>query len=165
MSERFALPNYDASRFALDLERLRDASAARCVGAPCSPPANIARQMAASQTRQPAPLCRQQQRQPLRLRRPGSRLHLERTARPRGPGGRHAVPRPAHHQSWLRKRSLLAADGSSVAGLRCGLGHALAPNVSVPTAQNPAPAFPLAPKAGPGHCADGTTTRPRAPRL
>ncbi len=38
--------------------RLRGASDARCVGAPCSPPANTARQMATSQIRQPAPLRR-----------------------------------------------------------------------------------------------------------
>ena len=50
--------NYDASRFALAQPRLRGASEARCVGAPCSPPANTARQMATSQTRQPAPLRR-----------------------------------------------------------------------------------------------------------
>ena len=50
--------NYDASRFALAQPRLRGATEARCVGAPCSPPANTARRMATSQTRQPAPLRR-----------------------------------------------------------------------------------------------------------
>jgi len=39
--------------------RLRGATEARCVGARCSPPANTARQRAASQTRRPAPLHRQ----------------------------------------------------------------------------------------------------------
>jgi hypothetical protein len=32
-----------------------------------------------------------------------------------------AHPKPAHHRAWLRKRSLLATDGSSIAALRCGL--------------------------------------------
>ena len=38
-------------------------------------------------------------------------------------------------------------------------GHAPAPNISVPTTQDPVPAT-LSPQAGPSHCADGTTPRP-----
>ena len=49
-----------AQRLALRARKLRlcGASEARCVGAPCSPPANTARRMATSQTQQPAPLRR-----------------------------------------------------------------------------------------------------------
>ena len=78
--------NYDASRFALAQPRLRGATEARCVGAPCSPPANTARQMATSQTRQPAPLRRKTNVSRSASGAQDPRLHLERTARPRGPG-------------------------------------------------------------------------------
>ena len=85
--------NYDASRFALAQRRLRGASEARCVGAPCgqsarqhSSPDGCLADSAASATPP------QSQRQPLRFRRPGPRLHLERAARPRGPG-HEAIPK------------------------------------------------------------------------
>ena len=36
-----------------------------------------------------------------------------------------------------------SGNARKLAGLRCGLGHALAPNASVLTAQNPVPANPV----------------------
>jgi hypothetical protein len=52
-----------------------------------------------------------------------------------------------------------SGNARKLADLRCDLGHALAPNVSVPTAQNPVPAIPATLLAGPRYCAAGTATR------
>ena len=68
-------------------KRLRGATEARCVGAPCgqsagqhSSPTGYLADSVASATPP------QRTIEPLRFRRPGPRLHPERTARPRGPG-------------------------------------------------------------------------------
>jgi hypothetical protein len=65
---------------------------------------------------------------------------------------RQAIPRPTLHRAWLLKRSQARWPP-----LRPG--HALAPNISVPTAQNPVPSIPSILKAGPGFCPDGTAIR------
>ena len=45
----------------------------------------------------------------------------------------------------------------------CARRPCFAPKVSLPYAQNPAPAFPATPRAGSGHCAQGRKRDPREP--
>ena len=97
-------------------QRLRGATKARCVGAPCSPPANTARQMAASQTRQPAPLRRQAD-----VSRSASGAQVRAFTRSGESGSRDTRTPGFERFPGQRITSPSFGNARKLAGLRCGL--------------------------------------------
>lgn len=83
-----------------------------------------------------------------------------------GPTGDWRQPLARKHGGHTRSRirRCPVTPHRQIAGcFACARRPCFAPEVSLPYAQNPAPAFPATPRAGSGHCAHGRERDPREP--